>query len=55
MQTMLMPIIEDHRAGTEAGEAMIKTISTRVAGGRKEVSTEPSKVRLWLSNLADES
>ncbi|ETW75057.1 hypothetical protein HETIRDRAFT_127022 [Heterobasidion irregulare TC 32-1] len=42
--TMLMPIIEDHRAGTEAGEAMIKTISTRVAGGRKEVSTEPSKV-----------
>ncbi|THH13224.1 hypothetical protein EW146_g6966 [Bondarzewia mesenterica] len=42
--TMLMPIIEDHRAGTEAGEAMIKTISSRMAGGRREVSTEPSRV-----------
>ncbi|KAI0763850.1 hypothetical protein BD413DRAFT_698917 [Trametes elegans] len=40
--SMLMPIYED-RSST-AGEALIKTISTRVAGGRKEVSTEPERV-----------
>ena len=41
---MLMPIYEDRT--TPAGEALIKTISTRIAGGRKEVSTEPPRVRL---------
>ncbi|RPD58723.1 hypothetical protein L226DRAFT_617201 [Lentinus tigrinus ALCF2SS1-7] len=40
--SMLMPIYEDHT--TPAGEALIKTISTRIAGGRKEVSTEPARV-----------
>ncbi|KAI0699621.1 hypothetical protein C8T65DRAFT_659230 [Cerioporus squamosus] len=40
--SMLMPIYEDRT--TPAGEAMIKTISTRIAGGRKEVSTEPPRV-----------
>ncbi|KAA1477388.1 hypothetical protein DENSPDRAFT_933679 [Dentipellis sp. KUC8613] len=42
--SMLLPIFEEHRVGTNAGEAIIKTISTRIAGGRKEVSTEPSRV-----------
>ncbi|TFY68418.1 hypothetical protein EVJ58_g1023 [Rhodofomes roseus] len=41
--SMLMPIMEDRNAG-RAGEALIKTISSRVAGGRKEVSLEPSRV-----------
>ncbi|KAL1942922.1 hypothetical protein VTO73DRAFT_4593 [Trametes versicolor] len=40
--TMLMPIFEDRTSA--AGEALIKTISTRIAGGRKEVSTEPARV-----------
>src|SRR5882762_9891464 len=42
---MLMPILEDHAAGSAAGEAIIKTISSRLAGGRKEAATEPSRVR----------
>ncbi|KAI0056711.1 hypothetical protein BV25DRAFT_1976751 [Artomyces pyxidatus] len=42
--SMLLPLYEDHRAGSEAGDALIKTISTRIAGGRKEVSTDPSRV-----------
>ncbi|TFK81000.1 hypothetical protein K466DRAFT_502913 [Polyporus arcularius HHB13444] len=40
--SMLMPIYEDRT--TPAGEALIKTISTRIAGGRKEVSSEPARV-----------
>ena len=39
---MLMPIHEDRT--TAAGEALIKTISTRIAGGRKEASIEPAQV-----------
>jgi DNA excision repair protein ERCC-4 len=39
---MLMPIHEERRPG--ASDAIIKTISTRIAGG-KEISTEPSQVR----------
>ena len=42
---MLMPILEDRNA-SKTGDTLIKTISTRIAGGRKEVSTEPSRVRL---------
>ncbi|KZV76813.1 hypothetical protein PENSPDRAFT_645911 [Peniophora sp. CONT] len=43
--SMLIPIYEDRAApGSGSADALIKTISTRVAGGRKEVSTEPSRV-----------
>lgn len=46
LQSMLIPIYEDQAApGSGSTDALIKTISTRVAGGRKEVSTEPSRVR----------
>ncbi|KZT71130.1 hypothetical protein DAEQUDRAFT_688077 [Daedalea quercina L-15889] len=41
--SMLMPIMED-RSANRAGDSLVKTISTRIAGGRKEVSTEPSRV-----------
>jgi len=44
-QTMLLPIHEKQRAASDVGEAIIKTISSRVAGGRKELSTEESRVR----------
>ncbi|KZT00071.1 uncharacterized protein LAESUDRAFT_764940 [Laetiporus sulphureus 93-53] len=40
--SMLMPILEDRRQGS--GESLLKTISSRIAGGRKELSTEPSRV-----------
>ncbi|KAH8077748.1 hypothetical protein BXZ70DRAFT_695271 [Cristinia sonorae] len=40
--SMLMPIMEQRRS--EQGESLIKTISSRIAGGRKELNTEPSKV-----------
>ncbi|KAJ7274649.1 hypothetical protein C8J57DRAFT_1312429 [Mycena rebaudengoi] len=40
--TMLLPILEDRSA--TRGEAIIKTISTRIAGGRREVSKEPAQV-----------
>lgn len=46
-QSMLMPIMEDRNIG-RTGETLIKTISTRIAGGRKEVSTEPSRVSTML-------
>ncbi|KAF8338666.1 hypothetical protein F5887DRAFT_1284710 [Amanita rubescens] len=40
--TMLIPIHEERREG--AGSEVIKTISSRIAGGRKDVNTEPSRV-----------
>ncbi|THH30533.1 hypothetical protein EUX98_g3669 [Antrodiella citrinella] len=40
--SMLMPIIEQRRAEKE--DSLIKTISSRIAGGRKELNTEPSRV-----------
>ncbi|KAG1908919.1 uncharacterized protein F5891DRAFT_1098557 [Suillus fuscotomentosus] len=40
--SMLLPIFEDKHAGKS--DAVIKTISTRLAGGRKELSTVPSQV-----------
>jgi hypothetical protein len=42
---MLLPIQENQRAGSDVGEAIIKTISSRVAGGRKELSIEAARVR----------
>ncbi|KAI0300476.1 hypothetical protein B0F90DRAFT_1810368 [Multifurca ochricompacta] len=42
--TMLLPIHENHRAASDVGEAIIKTISSRVAGGQKELSAEQSRV-----------
>jgi DNA excision repair protein ERCC-4 len=44
-QSMLLPIHENQRAASDVGEAIIKTISSRVAGGRKELSAEESRVR----------
>ena len=41
-QSMLIPIHEDRTSA--AGEEIIRTISTRVAGGRKEASIEPARV-----------
>jgi len=41
---MLLPIFEDRRGG--ASEEIIKTISTRIAGGRREVDTQPPQVRV---------
>ncbi|KAL1747983.1 hypothetical protein HDZ31DRAFT_79987 [Schizophyllum fasciatum] len=40
--SMLLPIFEDTRQQT--GDTIIKTISTRIAGGRREITTEPSRV-----------
>jgi DNA excision repair protein ERCC-4 len=41
---MLMPIYEERREGAGRNEDAIKTISSRYAGGRREINTEPSKV-----------
>lgn len=43
---MLLPILEDRT--TDAGDAVIKTISSRIAGGRKEINAELSKVAVIL-------
>ena len=48
---MLLPIFEDRRAPT-GGDALIKTISTRIAGGRKEINKEPSRVTQALRMYA---
>jgi hypothetical protein len=45
-QSMLLPIMEERTAGASVGDAIIKTISSRIAGGRKELNKEPSRVRL---------
>jgi DNA excision repair protein ERCC-4 len=42
---MLLPIHENQRAASDVGEAIIKTISSRVAGGRIELSTDAARVR----------
>ncbi|KIM73439.1 hypothetical protein PILCRDRAFT_829181, partial [Piloderma croceum F 1598] len=42
--SMLLPIMEDRTAGASVGDAIIKTISSRIAGGRKELNKEPSRV-----------
>ena len=41
---MLITLVEDRREAT-ANDAILKTISTRVAGGRRELNHEPSRVR----------
>ena len=41
---MLLPIFEDRRRG--ASEEIIKTISTRIGGGRRDVDTQPPQVRV---------
>ncbi|KAF9075743.1 hypothetical protein BDP27DRAFT_953568 [Rhodocollybia butyracea] len=40
--SMLLPIIEDRRAAES--DAIIKTISSRIAGGRRELNKAPSQV-----------
>ncbi|KAG5637597.1 hypothetical protein H0H81_003988 [Sphagnurus paluster] len=40
--SMLLPLLEERREG--GSDAVIKTISTRIAGGRREINTEPSQV-----------
>ncbi|KAG6865039.1 hypothetical protein C0991_005532 [Blastosporella zonata] len=40
--SMLLPLFEERRDG--ASDAVIKTISTRIAGGRRELDTQPSQV-----------
>ncbi|KIJ60516.1 hypothetical protein HYDPIDRAFT_177372 [Hydnomerulius pinastri MD-312] len=42
--SMLLPIFEDKRLGSKTGEHIIKTISSRLAGGRKELSAQTSQV-----------
>ncbi|KAH6911198.1 hypothetical protein BKA70DRAFT_1269689 [Coprinopsis sp. MPI-PUGE-AT-0042] len=41
---MLLPIYEERREGAGRNDDAIKTISTRYAGGRRELNTEPSTV-----------
>jgi DNA excision repair protein ERCC-4 len=36
--------LEERREPGGGGESVIKTISTRLAGGRRELNIEPSKV-----------
>lgn len=43
---MLLPILEERRHGSGTSDALIKTINTRIAGGRREVNKEPSQVGL---------
>ncbi|PFH49381.1 hypothetical protein AMATHDRAFT_147779 [Amanita thiersii Skay4041] len=40
--TMLLPILEERREGQ--GSDAVQTISSRLAGGRKELATDPSRV-----------
>ncbi|KAF8580272.1 hypothetical protein K439DRAFT_1415468 [Ramaria rubella] len=42
--SMLMPILEERRLGSSAGDAIVRTISTRIAGGGKVATAEPSQV-----------
>jgi DNA excision repair protein ERCC-4 len=48
LQSMMITLVEDRREQT-ANDAIIKTISTRVAGGRREIKTEPSRVSRMLA------
>lgn len=49
LQSMLMPILEDRNVG-RTSDTLIKTISTRIAGGRKEISTDLSRVSTTLGS-----
>ena len=49
---MLLPIFEDRSAAAGGvGDAIIKTISSRIGGGRKELNKEPSRVCNSLLSL----
>jgi len=41
IQSMLITLVEDRR---ESNDTIIKTISSRLAGGRRELNKEPSRV-----------
>jgi DNA excision repair protein ERCC-4 len=45
-----MPILEERRSGSSAGDAIVRTISSRMAGG-KVATTTPSQVRRSLVRL----
>jgi DNA excision repair protein ERCC-4 len=40
---MMLTLVEDRREAS-VNDAILKTISTRVAGGRRELNREPSRV-----------
>ncbi|KAJ7584265.1 hypothetical protein C8J56DRAFT_1053716 [Mycena floridula] len=42
--SMLLPILEDKSRPDSSSDAIIKTISTRIAGGRRELNPQPSQV-----------
>lgn len=46
LQNMLMPIYGDPRL--ESNDAVIKTISSRIAGGQQKLNAEPSRVSTGL-------
>ena len=48
LQSMMITLVEDRREQT-TNDAILKTISTRVAGGRREIKTEPSRVSETLA------
>jgi len=41
---MLLPIMKARTAGASVGDTIVKTISSRIAGGRMELNKEPSRV-----------
>ncbi|KAF9042328.1 hypothetical protein BJ165DRAFT_1349294 [Panaeolus papilionaceus] len=42
--SMVITLVDEQREGIGRSESVIKTISTRLAGGRRELNTEPSRV-----------
>lgn len=46
---MVIAIHEQRRSGSSAGDSIIRTISTRIAGGGKVATAEPSQV--WSLSL----
>ena len=47
---MLMPILDDRRAA-ESNDNLLRTISTRIAGGRKDVTTEQPRVSSSIAHI----
>jgi hypothetical protein len=43
LQSMLMPILEEHQLGDNS-ETLMKSISSRIAGGQIELNLKPSQV-----------
>lgn len=50
---MLLPLFEERNDSTS--DAMIKTISTRIAGGRRELNTQPSQVGVLRCSLLEDN